>query len=214
MEIASFFDIVNNSTFDKIFKRFSIIEILSDLDKIIRMLPKSEMKNTYISSSAIIGKNVYIGNNCKIYDYANVRDNSIILDNTIVGHCSEVIRSIIFNGTIISHKNTIGGSIIGSNVNIGSNVCIVSTKLKNSNFFEMNNTVFLFDAENSQIDTQMTKFGSVVGDSCRIGSNVCINPGSSIGKNTIIYPNISLPSGFYKPNCSVKTDQRILIDYH
>jgi acetyltransferase-like isoleucine patch superfamily enzyme len=37
----------------------------------------------------------------------------------------------------------------------------------------------------------LAKFGAIVGDKCEIGCNVVLNPGSIVGKNSVIYPGVS-----------------------
>jgi acetyltransferase-like isoleucine patch superfamily enzyme len=37
----------------------------------------------------------------------------------------------------------------------------------------------------------LRKFGALIGDGAEIGCNTVLNPGSIIGKNSIIYPNVS-----------------------
>lgn len=41
------------------------------------------------------------------------------------------------------------------------------------------------------IKTGLIKFGAIVGDKCEIGCNVVLNPGSMVGKNSVIYPGVS-----------------------
>jgi carbonic anhydrase/acetyltransferase-like protein (isoleucine patch superfamily) len=36
----------------------------------------------------------------------------------------------------------------------------------------------------------LRKFGAIIGDGCDIGCNCVLNPGSIIGRNTVLYPNI------------------------
>jgi acetyltransferase-like isoleucine patch superfamily enzyme len=42
----------------------------------------------------------------------------------------------------------------------------------------------------NNIDTGLRKFGAIIGDGCDIGCNCVLNPGSIIGRNSVLYPNI------------------------
>jgi len=42
--------------------------------------------------------------------------------------------------------------------------------------------------EGKKLDTGLRKFGALVGDGVEIGCNAVLNPGSIIGRNSVIYP--------------------------
>lgn len=52
----------------------------------------------------------------------------------------------------------------------------------------------------------MIKFGAIIGDKSQIGCNVVLNPGSLIGKNCWVYPNISF-RGYLKSDTILKLKQ-------
>lgn len=95
---------------------------------------------TYISSQVKLGKNVRIGHNCTLDGDITVGDNTVIWNHvTIINRVTIGQNCEIQSGTVIGHdgfgytedslhkKNMVrhfGGVIIGSNVSIGSNVCI------------------------------------------------------------------------------------------
>jgi acetyltransferase-like isoleucine patch superfamily enzyme len=41
------------------------------------------------------------------------------------------------------------------------------------------------------LSTGLRKFGALVGDGAEVGCNTVINPGSIIGRNSLIYPSIA-----------------------
>ncbi len=49
------------------------------------------------------------------------------------------------------------------------------------------------------IATGLTKFGAIVGDRTEIGCNAVLNPGSVMGRDCLVYPNVNfrgvLPEG-------------------
>jgi acetyltransferase-like isoleucine patch superfamily enzyme len=42
-----------------------------------------------------------------------------------------------------------------------------------------------------KIDTGLRKFGALIGDHTEIGCNSVLNPGSIVGRGSVIYPNIN-----------------------
>ena len=55
-------------------------------------------------------------------------------------------------------------------------------------------------------DTGLRKFGAIIGDHAEIGCNCVLNPGSVIGRHSILYPNISW-RGVCPPDSIVKLRQ-------
>jgi carbonic anhydrase/acetyltransferase-like protein (isoleucine patch superfamily) len=53
--------------------------------------------------------------------------------------------------------------------------------------------------ESGLISTQLSKFGAIIGDNSEIGCNAVVCPGALIGKDNWIYPNCTVPKGFYPP---------------
>lgn len=175
-------------------------------------------KNTYVSDKALIGKNVYIGNNCKIYDYACIRNNTIILDDVLIGHCSEVGRSILFSGAWVTHKAAMGDSIMGRDSHLTANVCLASPSLFNKKLNiphnssnKLTKTIKIETASGEKYDTKLAKFGSVIGDNCKIGVNSSLGPGVLLGSNSIVYPNIFLRGKEYLPRTIIKLKQSLAI---
>jgi bifunctional UDP-N-acetylglucosamine pyrophosphorylase/glucosamine-1-phosphate N-acetyltransferase len=88
--------------------------------------------NTYIDSSAIIGKDtiiypftvieadVKIGKSCRIGPFCHIRPKSIVMDEAEVGNFTELNRSKIGENTIMKHFSYLGDAIVGKNVNIGA----------------------------------------------------------------------------------------------
>jgi carbonic anhydrase/acetyltransferase-like protein (isoleucine patch superfamily) len=42
----------------------------------------------------------------------------------------------------------------------------------------------------AEVDTGLRKFGAIIGDGADVGCNCVLNPGSIIGRRTILYPNL------------------------
>ena len=104
---------------------------------------------------------------------------------------------MIFDGAQIPHFNYVGNSVIGYKAHLGAGVILSNLKSDKSNI------------KIGKIDTGLRKFGSLVGDFCEIGSSCVLNPGSVIGKNSIIYPLSSI-RGIIKENTIYKSINSIV----
>ena len=133
-----------------------------------------------IQGPALIGKNTKIGPGVLI------RKGVIIGENCNIGHGSEVKHSILGNNTNVAHLNYVGDSIIGNNVNIAA-----GTMLANYKNGARDLEVYV-DLEGKKTGTGLKKFGAVLGDGVKLASNVVTNPGTLIGKNTLVYPLASI----------------------
>lgn len=153
-------------------------------------------QGTKIHPSVEIVGPAIIGANCVIDHTAFLREGCIIGDGVHVGHAVEVKHSIILNNTFISHLNYVGDSIIGNNVNISGGAILANFRLDKQNIIVKTKT-------GQKINTGLQKFGAAIGDNSMIGVNSVINPGTLLGKNTIVFPLKSV-SGVYENNAIIK----------
>lgn len=66
----------------------------------------------------VISGPVFVGQNCRIGPYSFLRGPVVLGDNVKIGPHCEIARSVIMDGSCISHKNIIVDSLIGSNVHL------------------------------------------------------------------------------------------------
>src|SRR6185295_17147332 len=78
--------------------------------------------------------------------------------------------------------NYVGDSILGHKAHLGAGVKISNLKVVKGNV-----TVV---ANGKSIDTGLRKFGALLGDHTDIGCNAVLNPGTIIGRGSVIYPNV------------------------
>jgi len=138
-------------------------------------------EGTVVEDGAMIKGPAIIGKNCEIRHSAYIRDHVIIGDNCVIGNSSEIKHSILFNGCQVPHFNYVGDSIFGHKAHLGAGVKISNVKLVPGNIF--------VEMDGKPFDTGLRKFGALLGDFAEIGCNSVLNPGSIIGRNSIIYPN-------------------------
>ena len=139
-------------------------------------------EGTIVEHGAVILGPVVIGKNCLIRSGAYIRDHSVIGNNCIIGKSVELKYAILFNGCQVPHFNYVGDSVLGHKVHLGAGVKISNYKL-------MPSTIKI-DYEGERIDTGLLKFGAVLADHSEVGCNTVLNPGSLIGRRSVVYPNV------------------------
>jgi len=153
-------------------------------------------EGTVVEDGAMIKGPAIIGRNCEIRHNAYIREQVIIGDHCIVGNSCEVKNSILFNSAVAPHFNYIGDSILGHKAHLGAGVKISNVKLVAGNV--------LVEVDGKSLDTGLRKFGGLLGDNTDIGCNAVLNPGTIIGRGSIVYPNTNwrgvLPAGMIAKN--------------
>ena len=139
-------------------------------------------EGTLIEDGAMIRGPAIIGQNCKIRHNAYIREDVIIGDDCVIGNSCEFKHSFLFNGAQVPHFNYVGDSILGHRAHLGAGVKISNVKLMPENV-----TV---EKDGAPFDTGLRKFGALLGDFTDIGCNAVLNPGTIVGRGSIIYPNV------------------------
>ncbi len=141
-------------------------------------------EGTTIQEGAVIIGPAIIGKNCVIGHCSLIRENCILGDNVHIGHAVEIKNSVFLNSAIAAHLNYIGDSLIGKNANISGGAILANFRLDKKTIAIRNGI--------EKIDTGLQKFGSIVGDGSSIGVNTVLNPGTILGKKTVVYPLTSV----------------------
>jgi bifunctional N-acetylglucosamine-1-phosphate-uridyltransferase/glucosamine-1-phosphate-acetyltransferase GlmU-like protein len=81
----------------------------------------------------------------------------------------------------VPHFNYVGDSILGFRAHLGAGVILSNVRLDRSE-------VVVADPLGKLIPTGLRKFGAIIGDRAEIGCHSVINPGSLIGRNSVLYP--------------------------
>ena len=139
-------------------------------------------EGTVVEDGAMIKGPAIIGGNCQIRHNAYIRENVIVGDNCVVGNSCEVKHAVLFNQVQVPHFNYVGDSILGWRAHLGAGVKVSNVKLVPGN-------VEVRWAE-ERLDTGLRKFGALVGDETEVGCNAVLNPGSILGRRSLIYPNV------------------------
>ncbi|MBI3879826.1 MAG: UDP-N-acetylglucosamine diphosphorylase [Verrucomicrobia bacterium] len=139
-------------------------------------------EGTVVEDGAMIKGPAIIGRDCVIRHNAYIREHVIVGDGCLVGNSCELKSAVLFNNCQVPHFNYVGDSILGYKAHVGAGVVLSNLKSLPGNV-----TVDK-DASGAPVDTGLRKFGALVGDHAEIGCNSVLNPGSIIGRGSIIYP--------------------------
>jgi NDP-sugar pyrophosphorylase family protein len=135
-------------------------------------------KGTAIEDGATVQGPAMIGRDCDIRANAYIRASVIVGDGCVLGNACEFKNCVLFNGVHVPHFGYVGDSILGHKAHLGAGVILSNVKSLKGNV-----TV-------EGRDTGLRKFGAIIGDGVEIGCNCVLSPGSMIGRNSILYPNI------------------------
>jgi len=137
-------------------------------------------EGTVVEDGAMIKGPAIIGSNCQIRHNAYLREDVIVGDNCVVGNSCELKNVLLFNSCQVPHFNYVGDSIMGYKAHLGAGVVLSNVKVIKGNV--------LVEVEGRRIDTGLRKFGALLGDGTDIGCNSVLNPGSIIGRGSLVYP--------------------------
>ena len=140
-------------------------------------------EGTIIEQGAFLKGPAWIGANCHIRSGCYIRENVIVGDGAVLGNSCEFKNCIIFDEAQVPHFNYVGDSILGYKAHLGAGVILSNVKLDHREI--------AVATEDSNIPTGLTKFGAIIGDRTEVGCNAVINPGSVLGRDSIIYPGAS-----------------------
>ena len=138
---------------------------------------------TIVEPGAMIIGPAIIGAGGRIRHGAYIRENVIVGDGCVVGNSVELKHCVLFNQCQVPHFNYVGDSILGHKAHMGAGSILSNVKLDNQNVW--------VNFEGTPIDTGLRKFGGLIGDKAEIGCNSVLNPGSILGRDSIVYPNVS-----------------------
>ena len=139
-------------------------------------------EGTVVEPGAYIVGPAIIGARCQIRHNAYIRENTIVGDDCVVGNSTELKHSVLFNRCQVPHFNYVGDSILGHKAHLGAGAVLSNVKLDNSHVF--------VEIDGTPVDTGLRKFGALIGDRSDIGCNAVLNPGSIVGRGSLVYPNL------------------------
>jgi NDP-sugar pyrophosphorylase family protein len=140
-------------------------------------------EGTVVEDGVMIKGPAIIGRNCELRHNAYLREHVIVGDQCVIGNSCELKNSLLFNHATVPHFNYVGDSILGYKAHLGAGVKVSNVKLVPGNV--------LVEVDGKPTDTGLRKFGALLGDHTDIGCNAVLNPGTIIGRGSVVYPNVN-----------------------
>ncbi len=188
-------------------------EIIPDIKTYIKELVKNGIEGyEEIQEGVLVGKNVKIYPNAVIEGFAIIgegsvirtgaflRGNVIIGRECVVGNSTELKNCVLMDDVEVAHYNYIGDSILGNEAHLGAGAICSNLKADGKD------VVIRAD---KNYETHLRKMGAFLADGADIGCGCVLNPGTVVGKNTSVYPLLSL-RGVFPPESIVKKADNII----
>lgn len=153
-------------------------------------------KGVLVEPGAFIRSPAIIGDRTEVRHGAYIRGDCLIGKNCVVGHVTEAKHSIFLDGAKAGHFAYIGDSILGNGVNLGA-----GTKLANLRFIKGDVPI---STKKGLVKTGLRKLGAILGDYVQTGCNTVTNPGTLLGKRSMVIPNTTVPSGYHVDNSLIR----------
>ncbi len=156
-------------------------------------------ENVKIEPGALIFPNCIVLNGSVLRQGAYIRELSIVGEHCVLGHCTEIKQSILFNHVEAGHFNYIGNSVIGNYVNLGAGAKLANLQFrtlqqKKDHYFP---TISVHSGIIPATTERITKIGSVIGDGCEIGCNAVLAPAVFLKLGSTVMPNSMVAKGIY-----------------
>ena len=153
-------------------------------------------KGVLVEPGALIKGPTVIGDQTEVRQGAYIRGYCLFGSNCVVGHVTEVKHSIFLDGAKAGHFAYLGDSILGNQVNLGA-----GTKLANLRFMRGDIPI---KTPTGIVNSRLRKMGAILGDQVQTGCNSVTNPGTLLGKRSIVMANCTVPSGYHEENSLIR----------
>ena len=158
-------------------------------------------KDATVFPSAYIGAPCIIDHGAEVRHCAFIRGSAIVGKNAVVGNPAELKNVVLFDNVQTPHYNYVGDSILGYKSHMGAGSITSNVK--------SDKTPVVVKNGDEHIETGRKKFGAILGDHVEIGCNSVLNPGTVIGRNSIVYPTSSV-RGVIAADSIFKTQDNIV----
>lgn len=136
--------------------------------------------------ATIIGP-AWIGAGTEIRPGAFIRGNVIVGANCVLGNACEFKNALLMDGVQVPHFSYVGDSILGDRAHFGAGVICSNLRLDQK--------TVVVRTETQTFETGLRKFGAIVGEGAEVGCNAVLNPGTVLGKRSLVMPTVAF-SGY------------------
>ena len=132
---------------------------------------------------------VYIGPETEIRPGAYLRGNVIAGKGCVLGNGSEYKNCLLLDDVETAHFNYVGDSVLGNGAHLGAGVVLANLRLRRD--------IVQASIPEGNVSTGRKKLGAILGDKAEVGCNAVLQPGTILGKHSLVYPAIAF--GGYLP---------------
>lgn len=143
----------------------------------------------------------YIGKGTELRPGVFIRGNVIAGAGCVLGNACEFKNCLLMDTVQVPHFSYVGDSVLGNKAHLGAGVICSNLRLDQSDV-----SVQLPDG--SQHDSGLRKLGALVGDGVEVGCNAVLNPGSILGKRSLVMPTVAF-RGYLKENSIAFAKEKI-----
>jgi len=153
-----------------------------------------------IAPTAYLGAPCIIGAGTEVRHGAFIRGAALVGDGCVVGNSVELKNTVLFDGVQVPHYNYVGDSVLGYKAHMGAGS--ITSNVKSDKSCVTIHT-------QPPVPTGLKKLGAMLGDYVEVGCNSVLNPGTVVGKNSVIYP-LSCVRGVVPENSIYKDKDHII----
>jgi NDP-sugar pyrophosphorylase family protein len=153
------------------------------------------------AQATLIGP-TWIGAGTEIRPGAFVRGNVIVGARGVLGNSCEFKNCLLLNGVQVPHFSYVGDSILGNGAHLSAGVVLSNLRLDQQEV-----TVRLPEGV---MQTGLRKFGAVLADEAEVGCNAVLQPGTLIGKRSLVMPTLAF-GGYLEPGHIAKGSLRLTV---
>ena len=143
----------------------------------------------------------YIGEGCELRPGVYIRGFVIAGANCVLGNSCEFKNCLLLDDVQVPHFSYVGDSVLGNKVHLAAGVTCSNLRLDQSEV-----PVQLPDG--SRCGSGLRKLGALVGDAAEVGCNSVLNPGSILGRRSLVMPTMAF-RGYLKANAIASIKEKI-----
>ncbi len=142
-------------------------------------------RSATVAPSAVLSGPVILSANCRVGHCALLRGGVWAGEDVTIGPYSEIKGSLLCARSAAAHRNYVGDSIVGCDVNLEAGAVLAN------HFNERADKQIIVRIDGQSIATGLAKFGALIGDRSRIGANAVTSPGTLLPPGSVV-PRLGL----------------------
>ena len=143
-----------------------------------------------LSPNVVIMGPAHIGAGTVLRPGVYIRGDVIVGEGCVLGNSCEFKASLLLDRVETPHFNYVGNSVLGNRAHLGAGVICSNLRLDRQEVW--------VKLPGGKVNSGLRKLGALVGDGAEVGCNAVLNPGTILGKRSLVYPSMAF-GGFLEP---------------